>query len=251
MDENGSFSFPDVRLHKYAKVFRAVSLEQAGYELGQYLLVCGHRNVAYFTDSHGAIHGRNRYKGLCRAFKQHELSLAVRLFAIDAKKARSIRTSHSLFKKTQSMKSMLHQMDENTGVYDYEKNELSGFVKSIENRVAAHFSLVTCFERALALDALTAWVGVNDLIAIECLMFLRNQGRMVPGSVSAAGFDDTDNAHFNKLTSYNFNDIAMVQAMLNHIFNPRMTKKKMRNPFVAIGGFVNVRDSTGNAPRYG
>ena len=88
-------------------------------------------------------------------------------------------------------------------------------------------------------------MAATDTTALQCLHYLRQSGVDVPGQLSVVGFDDTVEASMLRLTSYNFNFGATVQAMLRHVVAPRGTQRGRSLPPLAIGGFVTARDSSG------
>jgi len=90
---------------------------------------------------------------------------------------------------------------------------------------------------------ITAWIAVNDELALACMDVLAGARIRIPGRVAVAGFDDGFEASEHKLTSYNFNGRAALSALVNHVlyYNPRMAKQPFRGVEQAEGFMVSRR----------
>jgi DNA-binding LacI/PurR family transcriptional regulator len=98
----------------------------------------------------------------------------------------------------------------------------------------------------------TAWVCVNDDLAIYCLDCLQAAGVAVPREISVVGFDDTLDATRRRLTTYNFNNYGVVRACLEHILRPRTgLPRPRRRGAMEIDGYVVLRQTTGPVRREG
>jgi DNA-binding LacI/PurR family transcriptional regulator len=103
--------------------------------------------------------------------------------------------------------------------------------------------------RRLAKDpSITAWVGLNDEIAVEALIYLRSNKVRVPEDVSVMGFDDSMEAGFQGLTSYCFNGASAMHLMTEYIVRAAspLIRGDAGKP-VIIEGFVHERATTGRA----
>jgi DNA-binding LacI/PurR family transcriptional regulator/DNA-binding transcriptional regulator YhcF (GntR family) len=74
-------------------------------------------------------------------------------------------------------------------------------------------------EGALASGA-TAWIGANDVCALNALKWLREKGVRVPGEISVVGFDDIVEALRSDLTSFRFSYASMARSMIRQILSP-------------------------------
>lgn len=101
-------------------------------------------------------------------------------------------------------------------------------------------------EQALGDGVVTALVCVSDDLALFCLDFLAALGREVPSDISVVGFDDTLEATRRRLTSYDFNNNAVVRACVDHILNPRARLHTGHAP-LDLDGYVVKRASSGPA----
>jgi DNA-binding LacI/PurR family transcriptional regulator len=63
-------------------------------------------------------------------------------------------------------------------------------------------------------------VADSDGFALDALAFLAARGVRVPQDISVVGFDDSLEASFYRLSSYNFNGAAVAEAMLAHVMAP-------------------------------
>jgi DNA-binding LacI/PurR family transcriptional regulator len=106
------------------------------------------------------------------------------------------------------------------------------------------------FNKALKDDCVTAWVGSNDEVAVECLRYLRERKIAVPHHVSVVGFDDSTIALTHRLSSYSFNPEGAIHVLLEHITRPRSPLFKNYPPgaSVPVEGYVNQRMTTARRP---
>jgi len=119
-------------------------------------------------------------------------------------------------------------------------------------REAAYAQLEGAFAEALADRSISAWVGANDLVALECLQYLQTRGVHMPHRISVLGFDDSFEAGYHSLTSYSFNAPAAMHAMVEYLLRPvsSRAKARMAGP-VVVNGWVHERATTGVAGGHG
>jgi DNA-binding LacI/PurR family transcriptional regulator len=110
-----------------------------------------------------------------------------------------------------------------------------------------HRELLPLFEQALGIPDVTAWVCANDGIAIHALRFLRLRKVPVPEQLSVVGFDNTGDASYNNLTSYEFDVSAIALKMLDHILRPESALFPAPQRVVNSEGMVIPRGSTARA----
>ncbi len=99
------------------------------------------------------------------------------------------------------------------------------------------------FEKALASGA-TAWIGANDVCALNALKWLGEQDVPVPGRVSVAGFDDTLEALRSDLTSFRFSCASVARSMIYQILTSSRVSTLTRHK-----GMVVVRGTTSRYSR--
>jgi DNA-binding LacI/PurR family transcriptional regulator len=90
----------------------------------------------------------------------------------------------------------------------------------------------------------TAWVCANDTVSSRALWFLRRARVGVPSRVSLIGFDDSEEAFRQNLTSYNWNVSGIMAAMVAHIldWHPSKSRRAPLRP-AEIEGYVTERGS--------
>jgi LacI family transcriptional regulator len=120
-----------------------------------------------------------------------------------------------------------------------------GFRGFVADAVAGR--LRPLFERALGDRRATAWIGVNDTVALAALAFLRAAGRRVPADLSVVGFDDSNDALRAGLASYDFNLPALAEALVEHVVGWRSRSGRDHSPVAEIPGLLVERDSLGSA----
>jgi DNA-binding LacI/PurR family transcriptional regulator len=84
----------------------------------------------------------------------------------------------------------------------------------------------------------------SDVTACMALRFCTSRG-IVPGKdIAVIGFDDTEEAFTDNLTSYNFNVPGYVSSMLAHLLEPSSPARSVTNMDIELDGIVIQRQST-------
>lgn len=220
-------------------VFTMSCRSPCGESAGRYLLRLGHRQIAYIDTAPHPAWSANRLHGLRTAFAKAGLPRGVHSFAVSSSGDRqrivdslSMMPSERLPAKVRSaLETTLQRY--RTLVVDSMMGEL------VREQLEAGLS------KPLTRPDLTAWVCANDALALRCLSVLRQRGNAVPRRVSVMGFDDSLEASYEKLTSYNFNYSALTQAMLGNLTgSPAIRALRTRRKPIEIDGFVTERSST-------
>jgi DNA-binding LacI/PurR family transcriptional regulator len=120
-------------------------------------------------------------------------------------------------------------------------SELSGIVfsRAFVERVAQ--KLRPRMQTAAEDESVTAWVGLNDATAVECLRFLNARKDKARQRLSVMGFDDTRDAAYHRLSSYNFNGASMMHAMVDHVLRPNSPLLGEAGAPVVARGFIHER----------
>jgi len=87
-------------------------------------------------------------------------------------------------------------------------------------------------------------VVFNDLLALPILDQLSEERVRVPDELSVVSFDNTMPAQLKGLSSYSFNYPAIVNAMLEHILDPKRTRSG--DGVVEVPGMVVERQTSGS-----
>ena len=112
-----------------------------------------------------------------------------------------------------------------------------------------HRELQPLFERALRHTDVTAWVCANDGIAIHAQRFLRARRVRVPEWLSVIGFDNTGDALYSDLTSYDFDVPGVALKMLDHVLRPGGSTFAPAQRVVNSVGMAIARGSTARPRR--
>jgi DNA-binding LacI/PurR family transcriptional regulator/DNA-binding transcriptional regulator YhcF (GntR family) len=214
---------------------------EAGRSMGQYLLAKGHRRIACFYDLTGPGPGWQfeRMDGLRSAFAQGGVPDGVVLRqGID----RTMPTMEEKLKTT-TLFSLL-QREEHVR---YRKNpsiDLYTTVYYHATRERVSQSMAPLMKETAGDRSITAWVGINDEIALACARFLWGSGIPVPDRVSVAGFDNSLDATAMQMSSYDFNGAGAMRAMVDFILRPRTAVGKPSGGPQLMKGFVHERMST-------
>jgi DNA-binding LacI/PurR family transcriptional regulator/DNA-binding transcriptional regulator YhcF (GntR family) len=100
------------------------------------------------------------------------------------------------------------------------------------------------FEKALSYSQATAWVCVNDDIALLALTFLRKKGIKVPLGLSVVGYDNSPIRSLQeRLTSFDFNPHGFIHRILAYIARPARPRGPYRHRPLEVEGVVIQRDT--------
>lgn len=217
-----------------------------GHRMGRFLLSLGHRQVVYL-DAHGLP---MRRAGLHQAFSDagHGHAVAVERGALRPEKDTVDDNRVDI---------MLREARIAFGIGDEKHRQYLEALESLRDNLewelgyGAHREQVReLYERARSHRDATAWVCSNDELALQLLRCAREHGPSVPESVSVVGFDDTEEAFLEGLTSYNFNVTGVVNTLVNHILRPSMSPVcRERCVPEELDGYLSVRGSSGPVRR--
>jgi DNA-binding FadR family transcriptional regulator len=253
LDEGGELVLPvGLSSRTPPQLFHFAGAVEPGRAIGRHLLSLGHRRVAYISCSHHAVFSQNRLKGLSEAFGAAGLTDGIVPFVSEAK----VGAGQVWF--GDSVQRAINRLADRVAPFKQEHLLLREYRASFGGKLGQLFGLYRDSEQlrpsldaALSDKRITAWVAANDNMAVHCLDFLARKGVGVPTDMSVAGFDDSLEALFHGLTSYNFNEQGVIRAMLARVLtanSPRMGLVH-RGGATVIPGSVNARKSTGKARR--
>ncbi len=238
LDETTDLSFDVALRDRRARLFRLATNRTACRTVAMHLASLGHRRVAFVSPIMRGSWPHDRCASLQSAFREAGFGEAVVTFAAPESPLPPLSgdavldsDTQVLIERTRTVRSLRYQ------------------VELITQREQVLPVLVPLMEQALADSSITAWVAVNDDIAIECINFLRSRGKRVPRDISVVGFDDNLEAFFRSLTSYNYNASAAANAMLSHVLSPTVSLARREIAGATeIEGFLDVRGSSGPVP---
>lgn len=228
------------------RVFSSAGGFTAGKAVGRAVVEHGHTTVAFVSAFHAAPWSLARLAGVRAALSEADVEAAV-----------SVCT-----KSDQGWPGALRDQDIDPAIARHHQHFAKGLsslgsrdafcgavARRLEQRLAeavdteAHRQrAVPVFEQALATGA-TAWVAAADSTAVMAMRFLEERNLRVAGDVSVVGFDDTLEASLRGLASYDFNETALVRAMLGHVLGAPRALSDPAQPVTEMAGFVVQRRS--------
>jgi DNA-binding FadR family transcriptional regulator/DNA-binding LacI/PurR family transcriptional regulator len=237
------------RSHPHVQVWHFSVSPLCGRILGGYLAGLGHRRASFFYFSGSDPLWQSRIDGVKAAYRDRKLDFSYTRLYPAGKHGKNDSTAfrHASYSSRAADKitSILdHARKDIRAQYDETLPDINAMF--LLDRMLEQNTMIEPFTRALEDRRCTAWIGLSDPAAILALSFLRRQGVAVPGEISVAGFDDSIEAIGNGVTSYNFNMPALVEAMIDHLYNPSSSGWAGR--IQEIPGRVMHRFSCGNAP---
>jgi DNA-binding LacI/PurR family transcriptional regulator len=226
--------------------------------VGRFLLRLGHRRIAFISPFHGDWVYPIRFESLREVFENAGSHNVVELIAannirhsLQQRATRLLKQRRRRSLSTDSERSIYHQLEE-MGLHEGTDEILIHWAtgtptwniapEHVYNAVL-HRELQGLFEQARALPGISAWVCANDGIAIHVLRFLRARSIGVPDEISVLGFDNTGDASYNDLTSYDFDVAAIALKMLDHILRPESTLFPPSQRIISSEGMVIPRGS--------
>lgn len=221
----------------------------AGEAVARHLLALGHHRIGFVSHQHDQAWSEARLTGLRNLFSQAGLPDAVVPFTCPGASAQASQKELQLPR----LRDVLEDLVPKAARMGYQHRAMSPRARQVMLEQTDHLYRVEICHQQLEPVLketskhrdLTAWVAVNDLAALECLSFLRSRRIAVPDTVSVVGFDDTYEAFAGRLTSYNFNSVAVIDAMMAHVFGPpRRGSARSRGGPITIEGYITRRDTT-------
>lgn len=246
LDENASYTPADMPAARF-RLFATAGGCDAGDEVCRYLVRLGHTRIAYISPVHAPHWSRNRLRGLRQAAASAG-DTTVWAFTRDLPFPRERESSPSEVIAAWHASCHDSTAQDQTAdlVLEAVREESDALQRGIRHaRLKQRFTPL--FEQALTSCRATAWVGANDETALAAIEFLQARGRSVPGNVSVVGFDDGVRAYKRKLTSYNFNAPAVMQAMLSYLLRPGRLSLARETTYAP--GFISERLTTATATR--
>lgn len=226
----------------------------AGRQIGQRLLQLGHLRVALFSPFEQRDWSRRRLSGIAGAFASLGGSAATAAYVVPAfpdhaSVRKGVTTAPgyaALARRVEAFSARLDparlSADADPGALIRDPLFRSFTSEVVAGRVRPLFEQASC-----ARPQPTAWVGVNDTVALAAARFLRLAGRRVPREVAVVGFDNTLEALREGVASYDFNLAALASALLDHVLGWRTRPGRDRGPVVEIPGLLVERESLGPA----
>jgi hypothetical protein len=229
-----------------ARVFPLALGTAGGRAAAHYLLGMGHRRIAYISPYHDVAWSRTRLQGLREAAAMCTPAAEIRAFTCEY--TPTARTSPGSAQLQQMARSLLASAlpgpRSQRNLASFSVNRLAETIAREAVSEGVRPALQPLFEEALRKTGITAWVGANDTVSSRALWFLRRARTPVPSRISVMGFDDSEEAFRQNLTSYNWNASGIMAAMVSHILDWRPSRSRAASTHpVEVEGFVTERGS--------
>jgi len=242
-DERGGCTIPEsMPLQNAITIFSISNDMRDGEHVGQYLFNSGHRHIAFVSPFHFSEWSQNRLKGLERAVHPggktypfvittpNETSDFISQSKVVARTAQQLLTTNPL-----QIEMALHNLE-------HDMRQLQATIaKSKLKQPFDHQFFIPLLRHALRHKRITAWVAANDETALACLQYIRTHHIQIPQKISIIGFNDSLEAFFHGISSYNFNVTGIMNAMLYEILHPTFSRKMKRIRRKYIDGYVSIR----------
>ncbi len=250
VEEHGHYPVPPaLRMHPAVSLYSIGVDPRDGRAVGRHLVQLGHRRAVVFSLVEGSLWARSRAAGVARAFEEAGLRGAVTDLTLPA-----FASFDDIYAEIGALPEY-RQIVESVERFAQRHAPAGGgrLFSSMVQLVPFMFTqflparMEQVFQEAVRISAATAWVAVNDLVALMALEFLRRHRVPVPRAISVAGFDDTVESFRAGLTSYNFAAGSVVHAIVNGFVNQRTPPRpeSRRTPETRYcPGYVVARNST-------
>ena len=208
-----------------------------GSLLTRHLLELGHKHLAFISPWHANPWSQKRLKGIEEEAKK--CGARVEIFSLNGDsewdRLMPAETDPLLVKKFPAATIA---------------NIIEGSSERVRNFMIAELGwnrirkdMAPLLKQAFASGA-TAWIGANDVCALNALNWLGERKIPVPKCISVAGFDDTLEALRSNLTSFRFSCASVARAMIYQILTSSRTSSLTRHK-----GMVVVRGTTAGVSR--
>ena len=251
LDEIGDIRLPSTGLTRPMAVFPIGTSTRAAQAVGQYLLMLGHRSIAYISPFQATAWSRIRLDGLRDVFSDPAGHGSVTPFTLNYLANVSEYFVDRGLDESRGRELLSWYESWRTTVPQRFRGALDDVIYSTPLNVFGECAfkpvLRELFSRALRHRDITAWVCANDAVAIDALDFLRERSVSVPGAISVVAFDNERRGMDHGLTTYDFSMRSIVDAMISFLTRPTEFLRNHRNPYVEIGGVIVERATTGPA----
>jgi DNA-binding LacI/PurR family transcriptional regulator/DNA-binding GntR family transcriptional regulator len=235
------------------RVYAMAEDRRLGAEVGRYLIAEGHRRVAYISPMHEQNWSVGRLEGLRAAYESAGIPDAVETFTSQSASpvagrelpAHAQAVSHAV---EGVLTPVLSGMDDGPRILRRTVDAMRVDASDVLERETLRQRTLPLVRRAATDSGITAWVGVNDTVALGCLAFHKQSEGKVRPDTAVVGFDDTLEAFLARMTSYNLGYSTAARAMLGHVLHPPVgpSRSQRIGPAVEISGYITVRASTRN-----
>jgi hypothetical protein len=227
--------------------------EEPGFQMGRYLAQQGHRTIAWFSTAPSPWN-INRLRGLEKGLNQPNRDAHIHRFVLSHSHQRPAPypPTHRAPLHLPVFAPLIKEVDNVRKSLKLDKIDHVAFTQQCLNGGALeHFLLLSemkhLFEQAMHDPHITAWVCANDSIALSALELWRYSEAQNRRKIALTGFDNCFHAALADLTSYDFGEDRLSEAMLTHLLdNTKSARTTQRDCRIAIPGQIIIRSSSTN-----
>lgn len=205
-----------------------------GILLARYLFDLGHRHIAFISPWHANPWSIKRYRGIEEEARRRGCRSDAFCLQGDSEWDRLIPAERDPVLARTFPDAIVRKCIEGSSdpVREFMAAQLGW------NRIRR--DMATLCDQALAGGA-TAWIGANDVCALNAMKWLEERGVPVPKRISVAGFDDSVEALRSDLTSFRFSCASMARAMIYQIISPAPTATLTRHRGIVVARGTTAR----------
>jgi DNA-binding LacI/PurR family transcriptional regulator len=221
------------------------SQAQAGARIVRYLLEKGHRKLTWISPFHEAEWSRERLAGI-RAFLENA-GRHVSLHSVTVDDCASFgdylpaNRRHISGAAAECIHNYLSSGD--PALSEFIQRNLRTFSRQADSEMRMRQRCAPFLIGIPEAMQSSAWIAANDRTAFMLLGLCKVHGITIGETLSLISFDDSREAYRYGLTSYNFNPLGVVTAVMNSIFNPQYRALSERGKVMHIDGMIMERRS--------
>lgn len=221
---------------------RAAAIEIAGY-----LYATGNRHIGVFTHLPPSESDwvRERLEAFQGIFPRNSGERSMTIFTPEPRNRESLGENLNLWGRNWEVALPESLKKSDVGRYvpgEVTRMSLSNAVGELEDLCRIGRTMRPAFETALKNNRITAWVCINDDVAVCVAQFLRSR-RKNGSKKSIISFDNTPRSAVLGISSYDFSPETMARVAVNGIMHPRHTGEKSRG-IQSVSGQLIVRESS-------
>jgi len=242
LDEIPLVHVPKSCREKQLLIIQTVDSYVAGRKVGRYLREKGYTNFTFLAFEFSTRWEQRRYRGVVEEFcgKYTEEFLQYSPDLEDSKKLNQQRPQFKL------IRDLLLQTEPFTHTDLWYSSDHQVTLKTTLNDIVYHWKELDTYypviEKLYQQSQSCAIVGANDILALRARQILQLPQFKAFSNNDIIGFDDSDDALYYGLSSYNFNDEAFARGAVQYVLNAAAPQYRKKDQ-LQIEGFLNIRDT--------
>ena len=220
--------------------------EHCGEIAARFLVSRGHRHAAFICDNRTSVYSINRHAGLQRVFTAAGGSMTVVNASVSEQSGHTTNFHQWVMKIRpdfmRHFRSLAAVPEQARLAMEY---DMATRMSWLYQREMVYRRLAVELGQLVSSSAATAWIAMNDRIGLICHDFLYDHSAETGRKIALLSFDDTLDALYKRMTSYNFNADGLARMVVSNILHDlsRNAPEKPCAEPVVIDGFVNERDT--------